>query len=315
MTTTFGLVAFGLVVGVLGPRLLARSAWPVRSPFLGIVAWQALTLSVFVSLVWAGVTLAAHAVPKTGWLGKVVHACSVLFGEDGAAKESPVLPAIGAVVAFGSMAALLGAAQVGRRRQRTQMRRQEDLLGVVCVPHREPDVLILDHQVPSVFCVPGRGPARVVVSRGALEVLTEAQWRQVLAHERAHLASRHHLVLRWADAFATVLRGRLGSGQARARIAELVEMHADDAAGASNRRDLAEAVVALAGGAHPAGALGAGGSALSRVRRLTAPAAPLPARARAVIMSGLMVLVLVPAVIATLPGLASLFVEACPFLF
>ncbi len=315
MITTLGLVAFGLAAGLLGPRLLARSAWPVRSPFLGIVAWQVLTLSVFVSLVWAGVTMAAHAVPETGWLAKAVHACSVLLSEDSAAKENWVLPAMGAVVAFGSVAALLGAAQVGWRRQRRQVRRQEDLLGVVCVPHREPDVLVLEHEVPSAFCVPGRGPARVVVSRGALEVLTETQWRQVLAHERAHLAARHHLVLRWADAFATVLRGRLGSGQARAQIAELVEMHADDAAGASNRRDLAEAVVALAGGAHPVGALGAGGSALSRVRRLTVPAAPVPARTRVLVTAGLTVLMLFPAVIATLPGLASLFVEACLFPF
>lgn len=315
MTTTLVLVAFGLLVGVVGPRLLARSSWPVRSPFLGIVAWQALPLSVFASFVWAGVTLAAHAVPETGWFGRVVHACSVLLGEDGAGQESPLLPVVGAAVTVGSVAALVVVAHLGWRRQRTQVRRQEDLLGVVCAPHREPDVLVLDHQVPSVFCVPGRGPARVVVSRGALDVLTEVQWRQVLAHERAHLAARHHLILRWAESFATVLRGHLGSGQARARIAELVEMHADDAAGGSNRRDLAEAVLALAGSTHPAGALGAGGSALSRVLRLTSPAVPVPAGARAVIMAGLMVLVLMPAVIATLPGLASLFIEACPFLF
>lgn len=315
MTTTLGLVAFGLVAGVIGPRLLARSAWPSRAPLLGIVAWQALTLSVFASFVWAGVTLASHAVPETGWFGKVVHACSVLLGEDGAAKESPLLPALGVMLAVGSVAALLVAAQLGWRRQRAQVRRQEDLLSVVCAPHHEPDVVVIDHQMPSVFCVPGRGRARVVVSRGALEVLTDAQWRQVLAHERAHLAARHHLVLRWADAFVTVLRGRLGSGQARARIAELVEMHADDAAGTSNRRDLAEAVVALAGGGHPVGALGAGGSALSRVLRLTAPATPVPARARTAILFGLMILMLIPAVIATLPGLTSLFVEACPFLF
>lgn len=315
MTTTLGLVAFGLIVGVAGPRLLARSSWPTRAPLLGIVAWQSLTLAVFASFVWAGVTLTAHAVPETGWFGKLMHACSVLLSENGAAKQSPLLPVLGGAVAVGSVTALLVAAQLGWRRQRAQVRRQEDLLGVVCAPHGEPDVLVLEHQVPSVFCFPGRGPGRVVVSRGALDVLTEAQWQQVLAHERAHLAARHHLVLRGADAFATVFRGRLGSGQARTRISELVEMHADDAARGSSRRDLAEAVVALAGGAQPAGSLGAGRSALTRVVRLTAPAAPVPAFARAGIMTGVMTAALFPAMIATLPGLTSLFVEACPFLF
>lgn len=176
--------------------------------------------------------------------------------------------------------------------------------------------MVLPDEVPTVFCVPGRGRGpRVVVSRGALGALTASQLRQVLAHERAHLSSRHHLVLGWADAFAAVLGGRLGSALARDRIAELVEMHADDAAGGSNRRELAEAVVALAGGARPAGAMGAGGSALSRVVRLSSPVVPVSSQARAGIVLSLAALVLLPAAIATMPGLASLFVDACPFLF
>src|SRR5699024_10345781 len=154
---------------------------------------------------------------------------------------------------------------------RATLLRQQALLEVVSVPHSEPGVRVLEHHVPSVFCLPGGRSACVVVSQGALEALTDSQLQQVLAHERAHLASRHHLILRWSDAFAVVRRGRLGSGVARTRIAELVEKDADDAAGHGSRRDLAEAVVALAGGPHPAGALGAGGAAMSRVRRLTTP--------------------------------------------
>jgi hypothetical protein len=316
MTTTLGLVAFAVVLGVLGPRLLDRWSWPARSPLLGILAWQSLTLSVFVSFVWAGVTLAAHAMPETGWLGRVVHACSFFLAEEGGAKEGPLVPAIGVVVSVGFVVALVVTAQLSWRRQRSQVQRHHDLMRVVGVPHEEPDVVVIEHQLPTVFCVPGRGGPQVVVSRGALEVLTGSQLRQVLAHERAHLRARHHLVLRCADAFLVVLRGTLGSARARARIAELVEMHADDAAGGANRRDLAEAVVALAGGAQPLGALGAGGgSAASRVRRLIGPASPLPIASRAAIIVGLGALVLAPALIAVTPGLASAFLEVCPFLF
>lgn len=312
MTTTVGLLAFGVLVGLVAPTLLARWTWPTRSPFWGIVAWQAVTVSVFVSFVGAGLTLAAHAAPERGWVGRVVHACSVLLGEEGTVNESALLPVVGGVAAVGFVVVLLAAAHRGWRRHRAQVGRQHALLRVVSAPHPELDVVVLDHEVPSVFCVPGR-TGRVVVSRGALEVLSDSQLRLVLAHERAHLASRHHVVLRWADAFATVMRGRLGSGTARERIAELVEMHADDAAGSRGRRELAAAVVALAGGGAPAGAMGAGGCALSRVRRLTSPAAPVPASTRLVIAGGLLVLVGMPALIATLPGVASLFVEACPF--
>lgn len=314
MTTTVSLVLFGTMLGAVGPRLLTRCSWPTRSPFWGIVAWQAVTLSVFVSFVWAGLALAAHAVPPGELVGRVVHACSRFLAQNGATKESPLLPIAGAVVAAGFTFGLLFAAHAGWSKHREHVRRQHALLGVLCVPHHDPGVVVLDHQDPAVFCVPGRS-GRVVVSRGALEVLSESQWRQVLAHERAHLAARHHVVLRWADAFASVFRGRLGSALAQKRIAELIEMHADDAAAGRSRRDLAEAVVALAGGATPAGALGAGGSALSRVQRLTSPAAPLSRATRTTIGVALAALVAAPVVLATLPGLASLFVQACPFFF
>jgi len=316
MTTTVALLLFGVGLGVLGPRRLERSRWLTRSPLLGILAWQTLTLTVFVSFVWAGVTIAAHAMPDGGWLGSAVHACSVLLSEEGVLKQSPVIPALGAVLSLGSIAALFGAVQIARHRERSQLRRQRNLLEVVCAPHAEPDVMVLEHDVPSVFCLPaGQGASVVVVSRGALDCLSDSQLQQVLAHERAHLASHHHLILRWADAFTVVLRGRLGSAKARIRIAELVEMHADDAAGRHNRRDLAEAVIALAGGAHPAGALGAGGSALSRVQRLTAPVKPISPSARGGILLGLLTMVLAPGTIALMPGLSALFVEACPFVF
>lgn len=312
--TTLGLVAYGLFIGVVGPRLLLRWAWPERSPFWGIVAWQTLTVAVFVSVVGSGLTLAAHAAPESGWVARLAHACSQLLGENGFAKEGVVLPMVGSAIALGFTTALLIAVGVGWLRHRKHSGAHQALMGIVCEPHPEPDVVVLDHRVPSVFCVPGRD-ATVVVTRGALDVLTASQFQQVLAHERAHLASRHHVVLRWAHAFATVLRGRLGSGVALERIAELIEMHADDAAGGRARRELAEAVVALAGAPTPVGSLGAAGSALTRVRRLTATPVPLPGAVRVLIAGGIAAVLVMPALIATLPGLMSLFAEACPFLF
>ena len=316
MSTTVGLLAFGVAVGALGPALLERWRWPTRSPSLGIVAWQAMTISVFVSFVLAGVTLAAHAVPKSGPVGTVLHACSVFLSDENGASESSVLPTLGAVLAAGFLAGLFWAARRGLRRQAAEARRQQAALRLVCSPHDKLDVAVLDHEVPTVFCVPSRGPEpRVVVSRGALEVLTPSQLRLVLAHEHAHLAAHHHLVLRWAEAFAVVLRGRCGTARALGKLEELVEMHADDAAGNLHRRELAEAVVALAGGARPAVAFGVGGCALRRVQRLTTPSEPVRPRIRAAVLGGAAGVMIMPALIATSPGLVSLVAEACPFLF
>lgn len=60
--------------------------------------------------------------------------------------------------------------------------------------------VVLDSAQPAVYCVPGR-PATIVLTTGALAVLDEPQLLAVLAHERAHLAGRHHLlVTRWGPA-------------------------------------------------------------------------------------------------------------------
>lgn len=70
-------------------------------------------------------------------------------------------------------------------------------------------------------------PAAIVVTRGALAVLDEAQLDAVLAQERAHLAHVHH-------ALATVIRGLAAAlpgvplfARAVAEAGRLAEMAAD----------------------------------------------------------------------------------------
>ncbi len=61
----------------------------------------------------------------------------------------------------------------------------------VTSPGGDPAV-VLDDPRPAAYCVPGR-PGTIVLTSGALAVLDPAQLAAVLAHERAHLAGRHHL--------------------------------------------------------------------------------------------------------------------------
>ena len=62
---------------------------------------------------------------------------------------------------------------------------------------------VLDATQPAVYCVPGR-PATIVLTTGALAVLGPDQLTAVLAHERAHLAGRHHLLLAVTRSLAAV---------------------------------------------------------------------------------------------------------------
>jgi Zn-dependent protease with chaperone function len=146
---------------------------------------------------------------------------------------------------------------------------------------------VLDATRPAVYCLPGRPPT-IVVTTGALAVLEPGQLTAVLAHERAHLAGRHHLLLAATRSLAAVapfvpLFAR-GAGQ----VARLAEMRADDAAarrgGGQGRRTLLTALLAMGAGATaapvpaspvPASWLPAtGGVVATRVRRLAAPPAP-----------------------------------------
>ena len=52
----------------------------------------------------------------------------------------------------------------------------------------------MDHPRPMAYCLAGRQPT-VVLTTGTLSVLDPGQLAAVLAHERAHLASRHHLLM------------------------------------------------------------------------------------------------------------------------
>jgi Zn-dependent protease with chaperone function len=65
-------------------------------------------------------------------------------------------------------------------------------------------VTVIDHEAPAVYCLPGRH-GRVVVATAALRALDDERLAAVLAHERAHLRQRHHLLRATAEALAVAL--------------------------------------------------------------------------------------------------------------
>jgi Zn-dependent protease with chaperone function len=171
--------------------------------------------------------------------------------------------------AFGSVLAS------ARRRRSTH----DDVLAVVAKQGPAADVRIIDGDRPAVYCLPGR--RRIVLTTGALARLDDGELDAVLAHERAHLSGRHHMMLALA---VTLQRAfpRVGFFAVAARqVAYLVEIAADDAAVRwAPRLTVASALLAVATAGVPAGALGAGGSAAAqRIQRLINPP-PQDSRAR-----------------------------------
>ncbi|WP_410925020.1 M48 family metalloprotease, partial [Pseudomonas aeruginosa] len=59
--------------------------------------------------------------------------------------------------------------------------------------------LVVEHADAAAYCLPGR-QHEIVFTSAALGALDEDQRSAVLAHETAHLRSRHHLILAVANA-------------------------------------------------------------------------------------------------------------------
>jgi beta-lactamase regulating signal transducer with metallopeptidase domain len=174
-------------------------------------------------------------------------------------------------------------------------------------------VVILDHDEPAVYCLPGR-QRRIVVSSGALRLLDDEQLAAALAHERAHMDQRHDLVLAWSEGLANAFPKVRLFARAHTETLRLVELLADDTAARSvERLTLAEALLNLAGTPAPAAALGAGGTtAAVRVRRLIAPHRPLGRVRGAIGSTAAAFLLALPLIALAGPAVAAGHLYYCP---
>jgi Zn-dependent protease with chaperone function len=269
-----GLLAYAGALLLLGAPALARAAWPDRAPRLAIAVWLALAASAVTSVVLGGLALMVPAARVSSGLAWLLRACEEALRAEYAHPGGAALAGAGAVLAstvagrtaWCAVGVLAATARSGRRHHR-RLRlagRTDPRLGAI----------VIEHGAPAAYCVPGTRRL-VVLTTAALRLLDDAQVAAVLAHERAHQAGRHHLLVSLAAipaaAFPRVPAFTLVGDQ----VARLAELAADDVAAArAPRLAVAEALLTL--GAAPAGALGAGGpSAAARVRRLIDVPRPL----------------------------------------
>ena len=180
---------------------------------------------------------------------------------------------LGVVAIVTGLAALVLAWRYGRNVQRAQRQTRAHADVARITGHRLPgndDAVVLDAAQPVAYCLPGR-PATIVVSSGALAVLDRGQLAAVLAHERAHLASRHHLLIAVTRGLTAAFPAVPLFARGAEHVARLAEMCADDAAARrSGRGTLAAALLTMAtGAAVPAHALSASACAVTaRLQRL-----------------------------------------------
>lgn len=250
------LIVLALVLVGPGPWWVGRWTFLRRVPRAAILLWQAGTVAALVSVIGGGVVLVTALLdpgrPHPVW------------------QVALVLVAVFTVVVVARLVWSLATVirETGRRRARH--RHAVDLLGQVDPDSPHSGLRILSQTEPMAYCLPSARQSRVVVTRGTLEQLGDAEVEAVLAHERAHLRARHDVVL---DTFTALQRAFPVAVRSEVPLQQstlLVEMLADDVARRSaGPIPLARALVVMAGWESPSMALAAAGTGvLERVQRL-----------------------------------------------
>ena len=208
-----------------------------------------------------------------------------------------------------------------------QRRKHRELLALLASPSEHGTAtMVINHDSPVAYCLPGGARSVTVLSDGLMAALEPAELRAVLIHENAHLNQRHHLLLwafaAWRQALPWLPTTRL----AQEAVNSLIEMLADDVAlKTESKATLIKAIAIVASGsalpqAAPAFGQsgrtdqglqlpdGAGGSdpastTASRVSRLLSPRPPLPAALRGGVLAVCVLLLAMPTALLIVPGL------------
>jgi len=285
-------LVFGYTLAVAWsvPVLLSRLTRHGVSARLGLAAWLTAMASVLASAAAAVALLAGAAIAGLPRLAEAVcrsvagRACTPVVYRS-AVFEVPL--GVAAIAAMLTAAVL--AWRYGRAMQRAGRRTRAHAEAARITGRRLPvdgsagrtvtgewgggATVVLDAPQPAAYCVPGR-PAAIVLTSGALAVLDRDQLGAVLAHERAHLAGRHHLLISLSRGLAASFPGVPVFTRGPAEVARLAELCADDAAARrTGRPALVAALLAMGtGAAVPAPALAVTSGAVSaRVHRLIDP--------------------------------------------
>ncbi len=221
-----------VVAALVAALCLVVLPWSLRS-------WTGLDHSPRAGLVlWGGLCV-------VGWLAAVVSFLGVGLGS----PHQPILRAlvvfveqlgdghplrglglsevVGLSVAFDIVIVMSGALVVTAARVWRVRDQQRSVLDLVAEPRADDGLCLLRHEYPMAYFLPGDG-GRVVVSTGAVDLLSDDELRAVVAHENGHRHGRHGSVLVPLQVLASFVSFLPLARYAPTAIRTYLEMSADD---------------------------------------------------------------------------------------
>lgn len=308
--TAWVLAALAVILAWPAPVSLSRAHWPRRSPATAMILWQAIGLAGGLSMIGAMLTWGLAPLGNNIFTASDRLIDIVFFNAPiGGLRfwHAFALSAAGLLGAHLLFTLLLTYVRIQRQRGR-----HRELLLLLSSPSSEqPGTVVINHQVPVAYCLPGGARSVTVLSDGLLELLKPDELRAVLTHENTHLTQRHHLLL-WAfAAWKSALPWLPTSKLAQRSVNELIEMLADDAALHVVAEPVLVRSIALVasgsveGSSHavPPEGFDSEGTTASRIQRLIHPEPGLPAVTRLAILALSVLILAAPTALLAIPAL------------
>lgn len=295
-----------LIALVLGAGLIAlllHGRWAERTPGRAIALWHCALLTVWgatAGMIFGPIVI----IHDRGIVPALIESARTMLD---APLGEPILAALPGVLFMIISVAVVTGCWIRLIRRRRRLRQVLDLVGGEVPPAAS--AVQIDSSTPTAWCLPGWRP-RIVITSATAELLSAAELRAVLRHERAHLRQRHDLALLPLQALRTVLPRSSLAATLHRRVQLLTEMLADDhALKASRRADLARALTVLGGTGSdptPAGALGmttgSGATTKARLARIQQPVPATPTPLRWALLVAATALSATPISLFLLPG-------------
>lgn len=226
MTLALGLLLAAVVIGWAAPGYLSLAVRPTWRPGLALAGWVASAVTMLAAIAAAAVLL---VLPGSTELDRVLGTtgnCLKVVAEGGDVTWGHLARLGGAAVLAGLLGWTMIVAVHRSRGQRRWRRGHLTLLRMVC--RCDSAVIWLREPAPVAYSFGGRRGA--IVATAGVRRLARRERDAVLAHERAHLRGRHHLLVLGADVLATALPFVPLCRRAPGAVRVLVELAADASA-------------------------------------------------------------------------------------
>ncbi|NIJ10174.1 hypothetical protein FHU38_000518 [Saccharomonospora amisosensis] len=226
MTLAVGLLLAAAMIGWVAPRYLSLAVTPGLRPGLALAGWVASAVTMLFAIAAAAVLLVLPGSTDFDRMIGVTESCLHVFRAGGDVTWGHMAALGGAAMLTGLLGWTAVVAVRRLRGQRRWRRRHLTLLRMVC--RCDSSVIWLEEPAPVAYSIGGRRGA--IVATAGLHQLTKGEREAVLAHERAHLRGRHHLLVLAAEVLAAALPFVPLCRRAPATVRVLVELAADAAA-------------------------------------------------------------------------------------